>query len=420
VDTLLLRRTFPELEASLITYFRRDVRRWMYESYNEAKHVITWHNGSTTRFGYSAGENDVYQYQGAEFLFIGVDELTLFTLGQWQFLTSRNRCAVAGTTPNMAGATNPGNIGHAWVKALWVDRRPAPGMDRPGQYDPGDYAFIRATIADNPLYRDDTDYLKTLNALPRHLRQAFLEGDWNVFAGQYFDLFDVRRHTARAEQLGLQSWWPRWISIDWGYEHPSAVYWHAARPGGTVVTYREFVENHLSPDKLAKVIVDRSRDFREGQERIGEVFLSPDAFAHQTSEFTIADQLGAVLAKNGLPRPIPADNDRIGGWMLMYQMLQAGQWLIADHCTRLIECLPTLIRDPANVEDVQKMDGDDAADSARYGLKSRLASARAPIEQRVAERISAVDPTSRAIWTQKYGAEERGMRSPLLPLRHGR
>jgi len=129
VDTLLLRRTFPELEASLITYFRRDVPPWMYESYNEAKHVITWRNGSTTRFGYSASENDIYQYQGAEFLFIGVDELTLFTLGQWQFLTSRNRCAVPGTTPNMAAATNPGNIGHAWVKALWVDQRPAPGMD---------------------------------------------------------------------------------------------------------------------------------------------------------------------------------------------------------------------------------------------------------------------------------------------------
>ena len=155
----------------------------------------------------------------------------------------------------MAGATNPGNIGHAWVKALWVDKRPAPGMDRPGQYDPNDYAFIRATIADNPIYRDDAEYLKTLNALPRHLRQAFLEGDWNVFAGQYFDLFDVRRHTARAEQLGLEPWWPRWISIDWGFEHPSAVYWHAARPAGAVVTYRELVQNHLSPRMLAQAIV---------------------------------------------------------------------------------------------------------------------------------------------------------------------
>ena len=414
VDTLLLRRTFPELEASLISYFRRDVPRDLYRSYDEAKHVINWHNGSTTRFGYSASENDIYQYQGAEFLFIGIDELTLFTLGQWQFLTSRNRCAVPGTTPNMAAATNPGNIGHAWVKALWVDQRPAPGMDRPGQYDPADYAFIRATISDNPLYRGDTGYLKTLDALPRQMRQAFLEGDWNVFAGQYFDLFDVRRHTARAEQLGLEAWWPRWISIDWGYEHPSAVYWHAARPDGMVVTYREYVDNHQTPVDLGHEIAERNSG-----EKIAALYLSPDAFARHTSESTIADQLGDVLAKNGLPRPIPADDDRVGGWMLIYQMLQDDRWLIADSCPRLIECLPTLVRDAANVEDVKKMDGDDPADSARYGLKSRLASVRPPVEQRVAERISAVDGTSRHIWTQKFMAEERrGAKPPVLPHRH--
>ncbi len=260
VDTLLLRRTFPELEASLLSYFRRDVPRDIYKGYNDSKHVVTWHNGSTTRFGYSAGENDIYQYQGAEYLFIGIDELTLFTLGQWQFLTSRNRtsCKLPGANPNMAGATNPGNIGHAWVKALWVERRPAPGMDRPEQYDPKDYAFIRATLDDNPIYKNDAGYRKTLEALPRHLRQAFLNGDWNVFAGQYFDLFDVRSHTARAEQLAIEAWWPRWISVDWGFEHPSAVYWHAARPDGAVVTYREFVANHLSPRMLAQAIAERT------------------------------------------------------------------------------------------------------------------------------------------------------------------
>jgi len=120
-DTLLLRRTYPELESSLLAYFRRDVPRKLYRSYNESKHVVTWNNGSTTRFGYCRNENDVYQYQGAEFLFIGLDELTHFTLKQWQFLTSRNRCPVPKSYCNMAGATNPGNIGHAWVKALWVD-----------------------------------------------------------------------------------------------------------------------------------------------------------------------------------------------------------------------------------------------------------------------------------------------------------
>src|SRR5271154_5042479 len=82
-NTLLLRRTFPELEQSLLLYFRRDVPRELYKSFHESKHVVTWHNGATTRFGYCAREHDVYQYQGAEFLFIGIDELTLFTLRQW-------------------------------------------------------------------------------------------------------------------------------------------------------------------------------------------------------------------------------------------------------------------------------------------------------------------------------------------------
>jgi phage terminase large subunit len=432
VDTLLLRRTFPELEKSLLTQFRRDVPRDLYKGYNDSKHVVTWHNGSTTHFGYSASENDIYQSQGAEFLFIGIDELTLFTLGQWQFLTSRNRTSCKRAEPCMAGATNPGNIGHAWVKALWVDQRPAPGMDRPEQYDPNDYAFIRATLADNPIYKDDAGYHKTLEALPRHLRQAFLNGDWNVYAGQYFDLFDLRPHTARAEQLALEPWWPRWISIDWGFEHPSAVYWHPARPDGAVVTYREFVANHLSPRMLAQAIAERTAlppedaayrglpgySAAPSVERIGEIYLSPDAFARRTSDSTIAEQLGDVLAQNGLPRPAPADDDRVGGWMMLYQLLEQGHWIIADNCMRLIECIPTLTRDPANVEDVLKADGDDPADSVRYGLKSRLSPGRAPAEQRVAERITAVDPTSRAIWMQRFmGEERRAARPAPMPRR---
>ena len=81
-NTLLLRRTFPELEASLLTYFRRDVPRELYAA-NTTKRS-TWSpgmNGSTTRFAYCHNENDVYQYQGAEYLFIGVDELTHLHVG---------------------------------------------------------------------------------------------------------------------------------------------------------------------------------------------------------------------------------------------------------------------------------------------------------------------------------------------------
>ena len=188
-DSLLLRRTYPELESSLLTYFRRDVPRRCYRKYNESKHIVTWKNGSTTRFGHCRNENDVYAYQGAEFLFIGVDELTHFTLKQWQFLTSRNRCPVPGSRCSMAGATNPGNIGHAWVKALWIDHKPPADIAQSGLYDPRDYDFIPARLADNPIYANDAEYRRTLMTLPETLRKAFLDGDWNVFAGQYFNIF---------------------------------------------------------------------------------------------------------------------------------------------------------------------------------------------------------------------------------------
>lgn len=524
VNTLLLRRTFSELEQSLLLYFRRDIPRELYKSYNESKHVVTWWNDSTTRFGYCQSEADVYQYQGAEFLFIGIDELTLFTLRQWQFLTSRNRCPVPGAFSCMAGATNPGNIGHAWVKSLWIDKQPAPGMEHPEEFDASDYDFIPARVSDNPIYAGDENYLKTLRALPSHLKRAFLDGDWDVFAGQYFDRFDCARHVLRAEQIDWKPWWPRWISIDWGFEHPAAVYWHAQTPAGAVqygrthsatdalgvtasvgaaccaptrvsaagsatvgdassndkprriVTYREFVTHRTSPRDLAHQIVARSllggrhsesgeefalspyaqqqqiprtpsrapehqgqsknaRDFARddnvvekgtgvgraygspsgspaAREKIDAIYLSPDAFARRTDEASIADQMGDVFVAAGFPRPIPADNDRVGGWMLMYQMLDAGEWLLTENCVELIRTIPNLVRDPARVEDIEKMDGDDPADAARYGLKSRYGAGRswqtsAPLEQRIAERVTSTDPFGRAMQIRKFQIEEK-------------
>ena len=442
-DTLLLRRSFPELEQSLLLYFRRDVPRELYRSFHESKHVVTWHNGSTTRFGYCQRENDVYQYQGSEFLFIGIDELTMFTLRQWQFLTSRNRCPVPGAFPCMAGATNPGNIGHAWVKLLWIDRQPAGGMERPEEYDPADYDFIPARLSDNPIYAADENYLKSLRALPSHLRRAFLDGDWDVFAGQYFDRFDPAMQVVRPEAIEWKPWWPRWISVDWGFEHPAATYWHAqappsgtatlgcavsgvesanlekpARPNSQVVTYREFLTHRTPPRELAREIIARSLDAEGNREKIDAIYLSPDAFARRTDDASIAEQMGDVFAAAGFPRPVPADDDRVGGWMLMYQMLDAGEWLLTENCIELIRTLPTLVRDPARIEDVEKMDGDDSADAARYGLKSRYSvrrgsMAQAPLETRLAALVTSADPTIRAIQARKAQLDESHRSRPV-------
>jgi hypothetical protein len=155
-----------------------------------------------------------------------------------------------------------------------------------------------------------------------------------------------------------------------------------------------------------------------GREKIDTIYLSPDAFARRTDEASIADQMGDVFAAAGLPRPIPADNDRVGGWMLMYQMLDAGEWLLTENCVELIRTIPTLVRDTARVEDIEKMDGDDPADAARYGLKSRYGACRswqtrAPTEQRVAERITSTDPSGRAMQIRKFEMEERLVGKPI-------
>ncbi|HEV2183225.1 MAG TPA: hypothetical protein VGR39_06030, partial [Candidatus Acidoferrales bacterium] len=316
-------------------------------------------------------------------------------------------------------------------------------------------------VWDNPIYANDASYLKTLEKLPDSYRRAFLDGDWSVFAGQYFTNFDPSRNVIRAETIAAAAWWPRWISIDWGFEHPAAIYWHTNAPAvesrqrrldgshthgygrglpaqnaeipragvvgsvnadddwrrkTRVITYRECVEQHLAPRALAAEIVARSRD-RDGKaEHIDAIYLSPDAFAHHTDESSIAERLSDALAAAGFPRPVPADNDRVSGWMLMYEMLEADEWQIADSCPELIRTLPELVRDTANVEDIAKREGDDAADAARYGLKTRSSRKlpKPPREQEIHARVTSDDPTIRAIQARKAELEVPATNRPVL------
>ena len=119
---------------------------------------------------------------------------------------------------------------------------------------------------------------------------------------------------------------------------------------------------------------------------------------------------GAAFQLDEIPEPTPADTDRKGGWMLMYQMLREGKWKIADSCQALVATIPVLVRDDQDIEDVAKVDGDDPADAARYGLKGRFGRVRKPFEERVGERVTSTDPTLRALQARKAVAEEPGGR----------
>jgi hypothetical protein len=109
----------------------------------------------------------------------------------------------------------------------------------------------------------------------------------------------------------------------------------------------------------------------QGQRRkIVAVYLDPANFKNIGDGHTIADQINEVLEPYDLGA-IPASNDRIGGWQLMYQMLQTGQWQIADTCPKLIDAIPSRMHDEKRPGDVLKVPGDpldDVADDVRYGI----------------------------------------------------
>lgn len=393
-------------------------------------------NGSSIVFGYAEHPTDnpasgeIHDYQGHEYADILADEATHFTEYELTFLKTCNRWpSIPNLKCNLLLTMNPGSRGHVFCKRVFIDR------EYTGNERAQDYAFLRAYGWDNiewvrgalaedkhseydyyhwtdderyKYFLERSDYGRSLDRLKGKMRQAHLMGDWDAFAGQFFDVFDSDTHV---QNVTLKPWWPRWISIDWGFDHPSAVYWHAETDERKTVTYREFVQDRLSPEPLAHKIVELSTDGKE-REKIHAVYLSPDAFAKKTSDDTIAIQMGDVFRKHGIPTPERADNDRVGGWMLMYNMLQSESWTIAPGCQRLIECLPILIRDEKNREDVLKVDGDDPADAARYGLKSRLAPRERPVGLRIEERIHAVDPTSVMIWRSKFLKEELRRTAP--------
>jgi predicted phage terminase large subunit-like protein len=183
---LLLRRTFADL--SLPGALMPRAQEWLGET--DARYIGSrkmWRapHGGTLTFGYLAKESDVYQYQGSEFHFIGIDESTQMTEFMYSYMFSRLRRAKNSTIPlRMRVASNPGGIGHEWMKRLYIDEGVAKG--RP---------FIRAKLEDNP-YLDQEEYIKALMHLDPLTRRQLLEGDWSarhedgMFRREWFEIVD--------------------------------------------------------------------------------------------------------------------------------------------------------------------------------------------------------------------------------------
>lgn len=450
---LILRRKYKELLENHIDPFFNDFPH-LRKYYNVGNKTLTLPNRAALVFWHAETFADLKALQGSGFMDVVVDEATHFKQEELEWLQGINRQkGVADGLCKTVWTCNPGDQGHAFIQRVCVERK-----DYHENEDPNAYAFIQAYGWDNAFWADaylqangwthedyyrwteeqrfecftkHTDYGRRLMALPETLRLGWLFGKWDQFAGQYFNIFTRKRHVGERKGAEIWSdgrkyvvepWWPKWVSLDWGFKHDTAVYWHTTAPDGRHLTYREWVVNNLTPRMLAEGLTERSVDSEGRQEKVQQFFLSPDAFADRTGESTIAELIRDVACRGDrFPMPAPASDDRIGGWQLLYQLLEADQWIIAENCERLISCLPSLIRDEKKPEDIKKVDGDDPADAARYGLYSRLGTVAKPKEIRAAERVEQVtDPTARAMILEKFYADEAKKDKPVpIGRRHG-
>ena len=331
---LVLRRTFQELDKSLIRTTLALYPREIY-SFNQSNHTGRFINGSIIDFGYCAAESDVYQYQSAEYDVIRFDELTHFTESQYVYLISRVRGA-NDFPKQVKSSTNPGGIGHGWVKARFVDPAPA-GVGFVGE-DGMARIFIPALLADNRfLSEGDPSYRERLLALPEREKKALLHGDWNIFEGQYFTEFSPRRHVIAPFEIPPT--WRRYRTIDYGLDSLACL-WIAIAPNGISYVYRELCKPNLTISQAAREI----SALTPPSEDIYATLAPPDLWSRSQesgrSKATIFAEHGLIFTRT--------QNDRECGWLALKEMLiseGSGGIRFFSSCTEIIKCLPALTVD---------------------------------------------------------------------------
>ena len=340
---LLLRRSFPELERSLIRTARALYPASVF-TYRSGEHSGYFANGSILDFGYLFSEGDVYQYQSAEYDIIRFDELTHFTKFQYLYMISRIRGA-NGYPKQIKSSTNPGGIGHAWVKERFID--PAPfGTPFLGE-DGSRRIFLPARIEDNRfLTEKDPDYRRRLESLPSEERRALLHGEWNLFTGQFFSEFRYDLHTC--DPFPIPPSWRRYRTLDYGLDR-LAVLWIALSPEGRAYVYRELCESNL----IISAAAGRIRALTPPEEEIYVTLAPPDLFGRGQesgkSRAALFREEGVAFARSS--------NDRLAGWMAVKELLsEAADGLprlqIFRTCRELCRCLPMLLSDPLRPGDV--------------------------------------------------------------------
>ncbi|MBR3975297.1 MAG: phage terminase large subunit [Clostridia bacterium] len=395
IKIMIVRRTYPELRSNHINQMKELLSGLAV--YKDSTKEITFPNGSVILFRYAQNEKDMDKYQGTEVDVLFVDEATQFTEEQF----NRIKACVRGVNnfPKRIYLTcNPGGVGHGFVKRLFVDKKYTIGEI------PEEYSFIRSLVTDNKaLMKTNPDYIRQLEALPPKLRKAWLEGDWNIFEGQFFEEFrDIpdgyitRQFTHVIEPFDIPREWTIYRSFDFGYGKPFSCDWWAVDYDGRAYLIlqlygctdipNEGVKWH--PDRIFSEIhrIETEHKWLKGKQIFG--VADPSIWDASRGEAIIeaADRNFVYFDKG--------DNKRLPGWMQCHYRLafdENGYPMVYffNTCTAAIRTLPLLQFSERIPEDLNTEQEDHFADSFRYFCMSRPI---APPKQKESKRLYDKDP----------------------------
>lgn len=397
---IIFRKTYPELSELIDRSYDIYKAAFPKAKYNDSKHCWTFPSGAKIYFGSMQYKKDRKKYQGKRYDFIAFDELTHFEWDEYSYMFSRNRPSKSPksnrkTRVYMRATTNPGGIGHGWVKERFITvappmttvveefdvRLPDGGTKRMER----DRIFVPATVFDNQkLLENDPNYLASLAMMPEADREALLYGSWDSFDGQVFrewrnnpDHYQDHIWTHVIEPFNIPAHWKVIRCFDWGYTRPYACYWIAVSPEKHKYIIRELYGSDGQPNKgTQEHHIEVARKIREientdlnlkGRKIYG--VADPAIFEESHGNSIASDMAKApyyVVFQKG-------DHNRVPGKMQVHYHLafdEEGYPLmqIFNTCKHLIRTLPNLTYDESNVEDINSDLEDHAYDAIRYAL----------------------------------------------------
>lgn len=375
---IIFRSTFADLEKSLIRV-SLEIYPLSIADYNSSKHTWKFSNGSIIDFGYIQYEKDVYQYQSAEYDVIRFDELTHFTEFMYTYMISR--CRGANPYPKrIKSSTNPGGVGHVWVKERFIDIG-EPNTMHTCKLETGQEVtriFIPSLVTDNKFMLDyDPDYIKRLDALPEKERKALKYGDWDIYDGMFFPEFKRRIHVI--EPFQIPDTWNRYIAMDYGLDM-FAVLFIAVDTKGKAYVYNEIHKSNLIVSEARQTLKSIMRQYK-----YKFIYAPPDLWNRNRD----TGKSTAELFLEGNIHLTKASNNRISGWLNVKEWLkvkkvrheQTGKLYedsdlkIFSNCINLIKYLPQLQHDEKDPNDVatEPHEPTHITDALRYFCVSRVA-----------------------------------------------